>query len=267
MIGFLLALVAASPPACQPLAGADALAQQTKARWIMLGESHHGTVEQPQAAIDVMCAFMKAHRSITIGIEHSTIEQPLIDAYLKSDGGFVAQTTLFQGTNWDPRYQDGKGSQAMLGLFDWLRRNVQAGRIRNVVAFSGSSVNGDASVNIDADSNRQMAENLRAAQAANGGVVIALTGAVHAQKIEYTDTKRPFAPAAMLLPRDGTISILIEGEGGTTFNCEDQGCHIYPVAARPHVARALTMKPAEPGFDGVLELGKPETASNPANSN
>lgn len=261
MIGILLALATASPPSCQPLVGANAFAQQTKARWIVLGESEHGTVEQPQAATDLICALIKTHRPITVAIEHSEIEQPLIDAFLASDGGYVAVLTLFQGTNWDTKRQDGKGSEAMLHLLDWLRVNVKAGRIRRVSAFDAASASDNA------DRNRRMARNLENLRPGNAEIVVILAGAAHAQGEAYGQGKNAFQPAAALLPPQETVRILIEGEGGAAFGCRNQGCRIYPVPPRMHFARGLRMAPSERGFDGILELGTPETASRPANPN
>lgn len=261
MIALLFALATASIPGCGVLPGADDFARHTSANWIMLGELDHGTAEGPQAMINLLCAFIKTPRPITVAIEHSVIEQPLIDAYMKSDGGSVARLTLFQGTNWDPRYQDGKGSEAMLGLFNWLRVNYQAGYIRKVSAF-------DAGISNDnADRNRQMAKNLERLKFSDNDAIVILTGSAHAQRVEYRTKNIVFSPPGALLPKERTVSLLIEGEGGFSYSCEDSGCHVYPVDAGPHIAPGLLLKPTERGFDGVLELGLKETASLPANRN
>jgi hypothetical protein len=152
-------------------------------------------------------------------------------------------------------------SEAMLRMLDWLRINVQGGRIKKVVAFDSAIASGNA------DRNQQMAANLRNLRPNASDVVVALTGSVHAQGVKYGEGNDAFEPAGTLLPPQDTIRILIRGDGGTAFGCEDQGCHIYPVTPRVHSVRGLKMSPSERGFDGVLELGMPETASNPANSN
>lgn len=259
----LLALLAASVSTpCHFLAGADDFAWHTRARWIILGESAHGTVEQPQAAIDVLCAFMRANRPIIVAIEHARVEQEGIDAYLGSDGSTGARAALFRGWNWNPAVQDGKASQAMLALFEWLRREHRAGKIKGVIAFDGWMTKDDA------DRNDQMAAILEAAKPGPRGVVIALTGSAHARKMVFHESGVTFAPPAVLLPRSRTTSILIRGNGGTAWGCGDQGCHAYPLDDVRHARRGLTMGPSADagGFDGVLELGTLETASPPANS-
>jgi hypothetical protein len=149
----------------------------------------------------------------------------------------------------------------MLRMLDWLRVNIQAGRIRKVVTFDAATAHDNA------ERNRTMAKNLESLEPSGADVVIALTGSAHAQKVKYEDGKVAFAPAAMLLPNQATTSILIEGDGGNSYSCEDSGCHVYPIVSRPAATRVLLIKPAGRGFDGVLELGTAETASLPANPN
>lgn len=260
MITLFTALAAATSFACQPLPGADRFARETTANWLFLGESHHGTIDGPQAAVDLLCALMNARRPLVVAIEHASPSQPLLNAYLTSDGGPAARARLFAGFNWDPDYQDGKGSEAMLGFIDWLRRQVQAKRIKEVIAFDGYMVSGNA------DRNRKMADALSSANPRGKAIVVALTGSVHAQRARYSSDRISFDPPGVLLPHDRTISILIRADGGSAWSCDKQGCGARSTDPSPAPTRGLAMKRTADGlFDGILEIGRPETASPPAN--
>jgi hypothetical protein len=238
------------------------LASRTQARWVLLGESHHGTVEEPQAATDLLCAMIRAGRPVSVAIEHAASEQPMLDAYMVSDGGAAARQALFKAWNWDPRYADGKSSVAMLRFIDWLRVQHQLGKVKSVIAFDAAEAQDSA------DRNMRMAVTLRAMDPGKGEIVLALTGGYHVLKrvaYEHGDIVRS---PAFLLPQNRTVSILIKGGGGTAWACQEQGCHVYAIGPARKTRRGLTMTPTPDGkYDGVLELGAPETASLPANNN
>ena len=260
MIAPFLALAALMPPDCHALAGADAFARQTRARWVLLGEPYHGTVEQPPAAVDLICAIIKAGRPVAVAIEHAASEQPMLDAYMASDGGPSARQALFKAVNWDPRFVDGKSSEAMLQFIDWLRVQHQWGNVTSVIAFDATEAEDSA------DRNMRMAVTLRAMGLGDREIIVVLTGSYHARKRVAQEKGEIVRSPAFLLPRSRTVSILIRNDGGNAWICQEQGCHVYPVGPRRHARRGLTMTPTPDGaFDGVLELGTGITASLPAN--
>jgi hypothetical protein len=264
MLSFYLAALALSPSGahpCRPLAGAAEFARTTTARWVLLGESEHGTVEQPWAAADLICALMRTGRPLIVAIEHPSTEQPLLDAYMASDGGAKARAALFASWNWDPRYADGKSSVAMLQFLDWLRVQRRLGRVRNVVAFDAGDSHGNA------DRNAKMTAALAALPLGTTGLAVALTGSYHARRTMPVENGAQVPVPGAALPRGATVSIVIRSRGGTAWACLREGCGIHSVGPGGGSKRGLAMQPTPDGlYDGTLDLGTGETASPPANA-
>src|SRR5690606_17198505 len=77
---------------------------------------------------------------VIVALEQPGIDQPLIDAFLASDGGPDAVAAFLQAAMWNGPMKDGRSSEATLRLFDELRRMHAAGRIAAAVAFLPSNV-------------------------------------------------------------------------------------------------------------------------------
>ena len=89
-------------------------------RIVLVGEAH-GTNEIPRFVEGLVCSLLQAGRPVIVGVEHGDEQQAALNRYLVSDGDGNARRDLLQGINWR-RYSDGRGSVAMLGLVDALRR-------------------------------------------------------------------------------------------------------------------------------------------------
>jgi hypothetical protein len=258
MFSLLLTSALVSSLHCNRLPGASEFARKTKARWVLLGESHHGTIEQPGVAADFLCAIIKTGRPVTVALEYSSADQVLLDAYLSSDGGTAARSALFKAWNWQSDNADGKSSEAMLRLLDWLGLQRRLGRIQSVVAF-------DAAAHGNDDRNRKMAAILQSIDPGKNGIIVALTGSYHAQRRTVLDRGAVISPPGALLPRGGTVDFVIHGKGGTAWMCQDGGCHVYSVPPSGTGKRGVRLAPTPDGeFDGVIELGTTESASPPA---
>lgn len=244
---------------CAPLPGADAVLARAETRWIMLGEIH-GTAEMPVALTDLACLAGERMRPVVVAIEQTVENQPILDRYLVSDGGEAARAALLAAPMWRGRWKDGRSSEAMLAMIERLRIMKRARRIARVVAFDP-----DVSES-SADRNALMAKNLRAIDPGRGGVVLVLVGGLHAQKSEIRFGPEPYPAAAQLLPREATVSLMMLGDVGTAWVCmEAEQCGVTPVGAPRKEPRGISMMPAPDGsFDGILDMGRPLTASPPA---
>ena len=127
-----LALAAASAVGpCPVPPGAEAL-WQPSIRYLLIGEIH-GTAETPAAFADLVCAAARSGRPVTVAVEYSSDDQPVVDAFLASNGDAKARAALLTLPIWHDTWQDGRSSTAFLALFERLRVLKQAGLIRGVV--------------------------------------------------------------------------------------------------------------------------------------
>jgi len=254
----MMVLAAALAHGCAPLPGAEAVMRRTHIRTVMIGEDGHGTNEMPAAAADLICAAIAARRPVTVALEYARRHQPAIDAYLASDGGDHAREALLAAPLWDPDWADGKSSQAMLRLIEWLRIRHQAGEVARIVAFDVDIAKRGG------DRDRQMAKRLSAAAASPAGIVIALTGSFHARRHDDAQDLAHYTPAAGLLAPASTFAIVIRGNGGRHWGCRQDGCGVQPVESTGKSRRRLRLTPGQPDYDAVLDLGVPVTPSPPA---
>jgi hypothetical protein len=229
-------------------------------RLTLLGELH-GTSQIPDFVGAYVCNLASKVRSVALALEYEEEEQPLIDAYLASDGGIKARRALLRKGRWAVpiQNQDGRTSKAMFALLEGVRQynKTEPTRSIKVRAISGPD---DAS----------MSRNVRALALENQSVhIVALTGELHAS----TGKGNVFDPAAEpmgyllrdLLP----ISLVAEYDEGMAWNCFGAGkCGPHLSLSMPIERGArfsISMRPPSerPGFDGSFYVGKIE-ASMPA---
>jgi hypothetical protein len=97
-------------------------------RWLqegllVLGE-YHGTVESPRAVVQAVCAASAGGRPAWLALELPRDEQQRLESFLATGD----EAALLEGPFWRRDYQDGRSSQAMLGLLREVRRLRAAGR-------------------------------------------------------------------------------------------------------------------------------------------
>jgi hypothetical protein len=251
MLATALAL-ALSP--CPALPGVEALWAKP-VRWIVAGEKH-GTAEAPAAYADLVC-HAGSRRAVVAALEQPEADQPLIDAWIASDGGEAAKTALLKGRMWTSG--DGRSSFAYLALFERLRLMVREGRVSRVVAFQPEP--GPRSK--PGDYEKAIAERLLAASADASMRVVVLVGNAHAMLTEVTWGPAPYLPAAALLPREATLTLSIVANGGAAWNCTQEGCGAHPFRGTPQSFPRGIVLGGDGSWSGSLNLGVPATASPP----
>ncbi|MCW3848359.1 hypothetical protein OF829_14030 [Sphingomonas sp. LB-2] len=253
MIAAALALALAP---CPDLPGVEALWARPS-RWIVAGESH-GTAEAPAAYAELVC-HAGDQRPVVAAVEQLESDQPLIDAWIASDGGEAAKAALLEARMWTTR--DGRSSLAYLALFERLRLLVREGRVRRVVAFQPAWTGPFDPARYEV----MMAERLRAASPDPSTRVVVLVGNVHAMLREVNFGGTAYMPAAGLLPSGETLTLNLMSNGGAAWNCTDEGCGAHDGAWQPpqRVPRGIVLGGDTP-WSGTFYLGVRTTASPPA---
>ena len=250
---------------CAPLPGVERILGRPEIAYLLIGE-YHGTIEMPAVAADALCAAASADRPAVLGIEFPLDSQPYIDAYMRSDGGAAARAALLEAPAW--KEEGGRSTAAILDLIERARALAAAGRKVTVAAFDKVP-----SPIVSKEREEGLAQGLAEAQArVPGSIVVALTGAAHADRQGWVSRTPPFAAAAGLLPQERTVTITFARPGGQYWGCSapdgnrEAGCTAYDMPVREPVAsRGIVLdKTLRAGFDGIYHSGKAYSASRPA---
>jgi len=256
-----LALLAASaaPAACTPIEGAEKLWVSREIRWIFFGELH-GTNEIPDAFANLVCLAAATRGPVTVALEFPTDMQASLDAWLASDGGDAARTTLLAAPWWHRPLQDGRSSAAFLHMLERLRALHASGKVASVRAFDVPPTwRGQT------DRNADMAKTLTSIATETQGLVLILVGNIHAMRSDLQFDTTLIHPAASLLPDANRISVDIRGIGGSAWNCGPDGCKARSMGISGSGPASLTWSSApDRKFDVVYALGEPLTAAEPA---
>jgi hypothetical protein len=246
---------------CAPIPGWDEVLAREEVRWIVIGEMH-GTAEIPQAFADAVCLTAR-ERPVVVALEQPAFDQPLIDAWLVSDGGEAARRAFLAAQMWQGSMKDGRSSQATFELFDRLRHMHQAGQVRAVVAFVRPLVGSFTQAGHEEAMARGVAE-----AAVDGATVVALTGDGHARlgAVPWGDRYRAMASH---LPPEQTVSLVAAGNGGEAWVCTGQPieCKAQPAYRPAQHERGVVLGGHDEGsYSGTLRLGVATTASPPQGS-
>ncbi|MEP7211342.1 MAG: hypothetical protein ABI740_10935, partial [Alphaproteobacteria bacterium] len=251
-------LLAAAASACAPVEGADRL-WLPATHWVIVGELH-GTNETPDAFTNLVCLAASSGRPVTVALEYSADWQPVINAYLNSDGGADARAALLTLPVWQAEMQDGRGSIAFLQMLDRLRRMKMAGRIVGVI---GSDVGGSTPSGQTRDA--AMAQAWTAIPTAENGIILALVGNVHAMRKAMVRPERTIVTAGSLMPSARTITVNVVGNGGKAWNCQADGCQEHDNGVpRQASAGIVIATDADYPWSATYELGRLTTAASPA---
>lgn len=258
MLFGLAAVLATSASGCIPVPGADQL-WQSETRWIIVGELH-GTTETPEAFANLACLAAETGRPVMVALEYSADWQPVIDAYLASDGGPKARLALLRLSMWNADMQDGRGSVAVLGMLDRFRRMKQAGQITGVI---GTDVGRSTPSGQTRDA--AMAQAWTAIPVAANGMVLALAGNFHAMRNAVVQSGQTISTAGSLMPPKRTMTVNVVGNGGTAWNCQSDGCGAHNAGPTKTATAGIVFNDrTDASWTATYELGRPTTAAIPA---
>jgi hypothetical protein len=248
---------------CSPIPGAEQLWSRPKLRWLIVGELH-GSNETPAAFLDLVCDALEHGKRVTVALERSSSEQELLDRVLTDPDSAHAVKELLRQRDWR-EVPDGRSSEAMLHMILALRDLHRSHPQLSIFAFdtSPSSPKGgrDKAMGKALLSLRERKPN---------DFILVLVGNAHAS--EQPVEGLGYDPTAAYLPADGRISLEVKSNGGETWAQTYVGKNITcgpinvgtPAKNQP---RGIVLDPKLAdfdGFDGILSLGIPTTASAPA---
>ncbi len=242
----------------------------TRARIVLVGESH-GTNEMPRAFVDIACHFLKERGAVSIGVEMPQADQALIDTYLASSGKPDDRRALLRSPHWSrpiPQ-QDGRASDAMLQVIDWVRVQRQAGRAAHLFAFDDETRAGDSR-----SRDERMAANVvavvttRVARLPHEATV--LLGGV-SRMAKQTPAGRNQRPMGSYLAdgelfAHGVVALLLADRGGTAWQVRNGHAAVYEFGKCHQPAVGAVYRATDPafvrafahvmdGFDGFIDVG------------
>jgi hypothetical protein len=221
---------------------------------LVLGEQH-GTVESPRAAVQVVCVASAGGRPAWLALELPRDEQQRVESFLATG----EEAALLEGPFWRRGYQDGRSSQAMLGLLREVRRLRAAGRdVRPLTVDVPLQEDGGGP-----ERDEHMAERIAEVRTQAGAApMVFLVGNIHA-------TRRLIIPrsAVWRLVKRGVPlrTLALEARDGTAWQC-GATCGVNTMRGPdlgPDPRLLETESATKGGYDGVWYLVT-LTASPPA---
>lgn len=222
-------------------------------RLVVLGELH-GTAEIPALAARLATAYAQ-QGPLTLALEVPQGEQPAMDRYLDSDGSDAAWRALAGSPFWQVAddQHDGRRSVQMRQLIEVVRVLRTQGAAVGVLAYDVDKDAADAHDHHWRDA--RMAANLRAAALAQPGVLLVLTGNVHAMRTRpsWAPPELQLAPMVSLLLDLQPFTVNITAASGQFWGCMEERCQALP--ARTQMRQPLLRSTGpERVYDLVLRL-------------
>ena len=221
---------------------------------LVLGE-YHGTLESPRAVVQALCAASASGRRAWLALEFPRDEQQRMESFLATGD----EAALLESPFWRRDYQDGRSSQAMLGLLGEVRRLRGAGREVRLLAVDAPLQEDDGGKERDEHMAERIAEVRTRAPAEP---MVFLVGNLHA-------TRRLIIPRSAvwrLVKRGVSLKTLtLEARDGTAWLC-GATCGVNTMrgpdlGTEPGILE--TERATKGGYDGVWYLVT-VTASPPA---
>ena len=229
-----------------------------KAGEVVLFGELHGTQEIPAFVGRVACQALQRGIPVQIGMEIFKEEQVALDAFVSSSGDQAAQDLLLQGAFWRRSYQDGRSSQAHLGLIRWAQQAKQNKLPVRVYAFDQEQQEGQAA------RETTMAKEINAQyQKAPNALHLILVGNLHAR----TKAGAPWDPSlvwmgvhlAASLPSLTTLNALYSGgEAWVCMGATSADCKATPMKGSAPTEKILQLfeTPDESGYNGTFFVGE-----------
>lgn len=200
---------------------------------LIVGELH-GTEEAPLFIQGIAKKLADTGAQVVIGLEMSRQEQSLINEFLNSDGSAGAVAALLAGEFW--RGNDGRNSQAILGLLDGIRVARVAGSTISVMTIDDEAF-------FDEGSERREGLAARIAelhQDPKYDIVVVLIGNYHARlrapssiTSEGELLTEPPVPTAARITNVPITTMNVTACSGAFWSCRSRGsCGPIEISAR-----------------------------------
>ncbi len=220
---------------------------------LVIGELH-GTEETP-ALVASIIKRLADEGPVTLALEIPRQEQLRIDRFLESDGSRDAFTGLLAGEFWQTpaNESDGRRSEAMLALLDFIRDARMQGREIAVVALDDVQFYA-----ADSDRRQGMADRISAlAQPLASGPVLALLGNFHARVTPFTglvisdgEPIEPPVPTASRVREVPLTSLNVMACRGAFWACRDGICGPIELPGYCEDRRGARLSKLDPARNG-----------------
>ncbi|KRG49373.1 hypothetical protein [Stenotrophomonas beteli] len=196
-------------------------------RMLVLGE-FHGTRETPLLVRQLVDDYSR-NGPVLLALELPRAENPVLRAYLESDGGATARQHLHGRAFWTVRddQHDGRRSRDMLAMIEGLRVLKAQGRAIEVAGYDVNHSDGGSQARDD-----RMAAELRRLyrRLPDGARMVVLTGNVHAmlQRPGGAPPEMQTRPMASALRDLDIYSVRLGAQRGETWACLDR-CSARPL--------------------------------------
>jgi hypothetical protein len=207
---------AAASTSCSPVPGADQIWSKAGVHWVFIGEMH-GSNETPAAFRNLVCDAIAHGKHVIVALERPSSEQAALDDILTAKDLAKARESLLQLPGWK-EVPDGRGSEAMLRLLLSLRELHRRHSDLKVAAFDAPYAGPPSAAARDEALGHAL---LSLRPAKPNDLVLILTGNLHVLQA----SKRPYDFAAMYLPPNEILSLLVTDRGGETWSqSTEDGC-------------------------------------------
>jgi len=254
------ALLVGASPSCSAPDGTTRLLDQPQ-RVIVVGEAH-GTVEAPAAFLGVVCEAVR-RGPVTIGLEMSESDRPLMDQFMAAPDEAGARRVLQYGDFGHPGRRDGRHSRAMMDMMLGFWRLRDAGR--DITLHPFLPLISRVQLSDQAWRELEMGYSMsRAFVSRPDARLLVLVGDLHARKTPMAGFPEIGIPAAGHLPAPDTLSLHFAQQGGESWGCQDVcGLQTTVTDYDPQAKGVILGTVSEGAYDGVLAVGQ-TTASPPA---
>ena len=252
-----------STSGCPPVGGLDYLLKQRTV--LLLGEVH-GTVESPQFVADLLCNVVASGHSATVALQLPKFESAIVDQYLDSAGSAADREELLTRAQELTRYQDGRFSEAMLGLVESIRGlRARGGRI-DLQLFVPSDLDSLNPQKLEG-SERPLAVSLwNAMTASEADLFVVLAGLTQSRVTQGTPLDPSYRPMGYFLNRWQSewrlLSLALSHSGGTAWICTSRNVVDCRAVSLPGGGWGepnsiyIYGEVAETGHDGVYFVGQ-----------
>lgn len=263
--------LALAAPQCREITGFEQHAAHAPG---LVVSDMHGTVESPAFLKDVVCSLLHSDHPVLLALEYPAAEQSFLDGFLRARHADTARSALLASPFWRRPTQDGRTSQAMLWLLQWVWEQHARGAPIRLLAFdslpepkeaAGSAAAYDARDAAMAVTVRQGLTTLSPRE-----VPVIFTGNVHARKTQglpfsgAPPDAKDAQPLGYRLKDRGFVHLGIRYSGGSIWICLQDHCGVQQGTSPGPVPSAFSIEPSgDPAYDAIYVVG-PLTASPPA---
>ncbi len=234
---------------------------------VLMGELH-GTQEVPHFLAQSVCQASQQGVPVSVGLEIPANNQERLQRFLTSKGTEEDWGFLMESAFWRSPYPDGRGSEAVVGLLDGLRKLRSQGLDVEVFAFDHPPLEGEAR-------EEAMAKTvLEVAAKSKERAVLVLTGNIHPRLVKGLPWNRDYRSMGLRVAdkHRAVFSLDMAYDTGTAWICsvdaqqQNVDCGVREAKGKDNGERYFVhlfdgLSPE--GYHGIFYVGT-VTASLPA---